>query len=66
MIPKPLRDELGLRPGDVEVTSDGAALRIEPVTSDYVVEEHGRLVIPPGGAVVDDHLVRALRLADQQ
>ena len=66
VIPKPLRDELGLRPGAVEVTSDGAALRIEPVSSDQVVEEHGRLVIPAGGAVVDDDLVRALRLADQR
>lgn len=66
MIPKPLRDELGLRPGDVEVTSDGAALRIEPIASDQLGEEHGRLVIPSGGAVVDDSLVRALRLADQR
>jgi AbrB family looped-hinge helix DNA binding protein len=66
VIPKPLRDELGLRPGDVEVTSDGAALRIEPITSDHIVEEDGRLVIPPAGAVVDDHLVRDLRFADQQ
>jgi AbrB family looped-hinge helix DNA binding protein len=66
VIPKALRDELGLRPGEVEVTSDGAALRIEPVTSDDVVEEQGRLVIPPAGAVIDDQLVRALRLADQQ
>src|SRR6266542_5675827 len=28
VIPKPLRDQLGLRPGDVELTADGAALRV--------------------------------------
>ena len=66
VIPKPLRDELGLRPGAVEVISVGAALRIEPIASDHLAEEHGRLVIPAGGAVVDDGVVRALRLADQQ
>jgi AbrB family looped-hinge helix DNA binding protein len=66
VIPKPLRDELGLRPGEVEVTSDGAALRIEPLASGHLVEERGRLVIPAAGVAVDDALVRALRLADQQ
>jgi hypothetical protein len=35
------------------------------VTADDIVEEDGRLVIPAGGAVIDDDLVRALRLADQ-
>jgi AbrB family looped-hinge helix DNA binding protein len=30
-IPKALRDQLGLRPGAVEVAADGAALRIEPI-----------------------------------
>jgi hypothetical protein len=66
VIPKPLRDELGLRPGAVEVTSDGAALRIEPVVSDDLAEEHGRLVVPAADAVIDDGVVRALRLADQR
>lgn len=31
VVPKALRDLVGLRPGPVEVTSDGASLRIEPV-----------------------------------
>ena len=66
VIPKRLRDELGLRAGPVEVTSDGASLRVEPVTPDEVVEEDGRLVIPRGGAAIDDELVRALRFADQR
>jgi AbrB family looped-hinge helix DNA binding protein len=66
VIPKRLRDELGLRAGPVEVTSDGASLRVEPVTPDEVVEENGRLVIPRGGISIDDDLVRALRFADQR
>jgi hypothetical protein len=39
---------------------------LEPVASDDIVEEDGRLVIPAGGTVIDDDLVRALRLADQK
>ena len=34
VIPKPLRDQLGLRPGEVELTADGAALRVVPVHED--------------------------------
>lgn len=66
MIPKALRDRLGLRPGEVELTADGAGLRLEPVHDDALVEEDGRLVIPASGASVDDELVQALRHADQR
>lgn len=66
MIPKRLRDDLGLRPGEVEVTADGAALRVEPVAGDSLDERDGRLVIPAGGAEIADELVRALRDAGQR
>ena len=66
VIPKPLRDQLGLSPGEVELSADGAALRVVPVHDDDLVEEDGRLVIPASGAAVDDDLVRSLRLADQR
>jgi len=66
VIPKPLRDRLGLRPGVVEVSADGSALRVEPLASDDVEERDGRLVIPSTGASVDDDVVRALRDADQK
>ena len=66
VIPKPLRDRLGLRPGEVELTPDGTGLRIEPVAGEELVEEDGRLVIPASGAPIDDDLVRALRDADQR
>ena len=65
VIPKALRDRLGLRPGEVEVVADGAALRIEPVVGTDLVERDGRLVIPSSGAVITDEDVRALRDAER-
>ena len=66
VIPKPLRDRVGLRPGEVEVTVDGSGLRIEPLAEESLDERDGRLVIPATGAEVDDDLVRALRDAGQR
>jgi AbrB family looped-hinge helix DNA binding protein len=66
VIPKPLRDSLGLVPGEVEVAADGAALRVEPIASDELASERGRLVIPAVGGYLDDDVVRALRNADQR
>jgi len=66
VIPKPLRDRLGLRPGEVEVEADGADLRVRPLTDDSLLEEDGWLVVPPAGAPVTDDMVRELRDADQR
>jgi AbrB family looped-hinge helix DNA binding protein len=66
VIPKRLRDHLGLQPGEVEVTTDGAALRVEPLAGDSLEEREGRLVIPAGGAEINDTLVRTLRDAGQR
>jgi AbrB family looped-hinge helix DNA binding protein len=66
VIPKSLRDQLGLRSGDVELTAEGASLRIVPVHDETLVEVEGRLVVPRSGAAIDDDLVRALRDADQR
>lgn len=66
VLPKPLRDRVGLRPGAVNVVVDGAALRIEPISGDDLEERDGRLIVPPSGATIDDELVRALRAADQR
>jgi len=65
VIPKALRESLGLVPGEVEVTPEGAGLHIEPLASDYLADEDGFLVIP-ADAPVSDELVRALRDADQR
>ena len=66
VVPKVLRDRIGLRAGVVELTADGTGIRIEPVAGEGLVEENGRLVIPASGAAVDDELVRALRDADRR
>ncbi len=67
MIPKALRDDLGLRPGVVEVTADGAGLRVEvPVADERLEERDGRLVIPATGLAIDDDAVQALRDAAQR
>lgn len=66
VIPKALRDRVGLTAGEVVVTADGAGLRVQPVATDGLAERAGRLVIPAGGAVVDDEVVEALRDADQR
>jgi AbrB family looped-hinge helix DNA binding protein len=66
VIPKALRERLGFQPGEVELTADGAALRIEPVAGGGLSERAGRLVIPAGGTALDDDTVRALRDADQR
>lgn len=65
VIPKALRDRLGLRPGAVEVVADGSALRVEPIAGDVFTERSGRLVVPASGVVVDDADVQSLRDADQ-
>ena len=66
VIPKPLRDRLGLRPGPVEVASDGAALRVEPIAGEGLENRSGRLVIPSSGIPIGDEDVRDLRDADQR
>ncbi|MCA1692806.1 MAG: AbrB/MazE/SpoVT family DNA-binding domain-containing protein [Acidimicrobiales bacterium] len=66
VIPKPLRDRLGLQPGEVEVTADGNALRVEAVAGEGIEERSGRMVIPASGAALGDADIRALRDADQR
>lgn len=66
VIPKQLRDLVGLRAGEVEVVADGNALRVEPVVGDVLEERDGRLVIPASGISVTDEDVRKLRDADQK
>lgn len=66
VIPKALRDRLGLRPGVVEVVADGSGLRVEPLAADDLEERSGRLVIPASGTVIDDDDVRSMRDADQR
>ncbi|MGC2174922.1 MAG: AbrB/MazE/SpoVT family DNA-binding domain-containing protein [Acidimicrobiales bacterium] len=66
VVPKVLRDRLGLQSGEVEITADGASLRVEPVFDDSLVEKDGRLVIPTSNAIITDEFVRELRDADEK
>jgi AbrB family looped-hinge helix DNA binding protein len=66
VIPKALRDHVGLVAGEVEVTADGAGLRVEPVAGDGLVERAGRLVIPATGTPLTGATVRQLRDADRR
>jgi bifunctional DNA-binding transcriptional regulator/antitoxin component of YhaV-PrlF toxin-antitoxin module len=61
VIPKQLRDELGLRPGEVEVSAHGAGLHVEALAGDSLEERDGRLVIPASGETIDDDTIRSLR-----
>ncbi len=66
VIPKALREQSGITPGDVDISLDGAAIRIESVARDDLVEEDGLLLLPSGGPEIDADTVRELRLADQR
>ena len=66
VIPKALRDQVGLTPGEVEIVADGAGLRVEPIATGDLEERDGFLVLRSSGAAIDDDVVRTLRDADQR
>lgn len=66
VIPKTLRDRLGLGPGVVDLVVDGLALRVEPVADSGIEDRAGRQVIPASGVTLGDDDVRDLRDAGQR
>lgn len=66
VIPKDVRERIGLAAGEVDLYVEGASLRIAPVASDRLVERGGRLTVPPSGKELGDDQVRALRDVDQR
>ena len=66
VIPKAIRDRLGLVPGDVDIVIDGSDVRIRPIADDAVVTDDGWLVERTSGVTLTDDDVRALRDADQR
>ncbi|WP_226360697.1 AbrB/MazE/SpoVT family DNA-binding domain-containing protein [Pseudonocardia sp. ICBG1142] len=66
VIPKQLRDRLGLVPGEVDVEADGADLRVRPVAQDTLAEEDGWLLVPSSGTPLTDDDVQQLSDADQR
>lgn len=65
-MPKVLRDQVGIRPGEVEVTLDGTGLRVEPVAGAPIEERDGHLFIAGQGDPLTTDDIRELRLADQR
>jgi AbrB family looped-hinge helix DNA binding protein len=66
VIPKSLREQSGITAGEVEISLDGAAIRIESPASDELDDENGLLLLPAGGPELDEDAVRELRLGDQR
>jgi bifunctional DNA-binding transcriptional regulator/antitoxin component of YhaV-PrlF toxin-antitoxin module len=66
VIPKPLRERAGLRPGPVTIDVDGAGLRIEAVASGHLTEAGGRLFLPDDAEVPFGDDLREFRLASQR
>jgi len=66
VIPRVLRERVGLHPGEVEIEAEGTGLRLEPIRGEGLGREAGRLVIPSSGVQIGDEQVRALRDADQR
>jgi len=66
VVPKALRDQAGITAGEVELSLDGAAIRVESVAGEELVEQGGLLLLPSGGPELDSDEVRELRLADQK
>lgn len=63
VIPKKLRDALGLRAGSkVDVSFYGAGLQVVPHgrTARLIVDEHGHLVIAGDGEITDEDVFRLI------
>jgi len=65
VVPREIRQELGLVPGDVEISVQGTRVVIEQRGS-RLRESDGHLLLPLGGPAMTADEVRELRLADQR
>lgn len=66
VIPSAIRDRVGLHAGNVELSIDGTAVRIEPIAGGTLVETDGLLTISGSGEVPSAEAIRELRLGDQR
>ncbi len=69
VVPKSMRADIGLRPGEIEIEVDGAGIRITPVADidvEDLVQVDGEWVLPArGGDPMTAEQLREFRLADQ-
>ncbi|WIY81671.1 AbrB/MazE/SpoVT family DNA-binding domain-containing protein [Propionimicrobium sp. PCR01-08-3] len=66
VIPVALRRQIGLRHGEVEITLDGSALRIEPIRRGRLIKDNGLFVVADDGPALTPDEIRELRLTDQR
>ncbi len=66
VIPKEMRERLGLMPGEVELHISGSGLHLEPPADDGLTERDGRPLVAASGNPLTDDDVRALRGGDRR
>ncbi|MCL2345327.1 MAG: AbrB/MazE/SpoVT family DNA-binding domain-containing protein [Desulfobulbus sp.] len=66
IIPAAIRSRLGLVPGPVNITIEGADVRIAAIAPNQLAERDGRVVIAADGLALSSDDIRELRLADQR
>jgi len=67
VVPKSLRDQIGLVPGEVEVVAESGGLRIDVVfDSRLEYEPDGAPLLPAGGITMTPDELREFRLVDQR
>jgi AbrB family looped-hinge helix DNA binding protein len=65
VIPKALRDHIGLDAGPVQITVQGSSLILDAPAA-ALVERDGHLFLPSTGSTVTAEQIRDLRLVDQR
>lgn len=60
VVPKSLRDEIGLAVGPVDVYVEGTRIVVEPIPAEGFVERDGMTLIPASGESVNGDMVRDL------
>jgi AbrB family looped-hinge helix DNA binding protein len=61
VVPKPLRDDLGLRPGSaVEISRYGAGLQLIPIGRTARLAEEDGVLVATGTTPIDDEVVFGL------
>ena len=60
VVPKSLRDAIGMTAGPVDVHVEGTRIVIEPISDDTLIDKGNLRVIPASGSVITDEIVRDL------
>ena len=67
VLPKTLREQVGLVPGEVEIVAESGGLRIDVVFDSLLeYEPDGAPLLPAGGITMSPDELREFRLVDQR